>query len=383
MNRRSKWFLNIVLVFLPMAVLIGIAMKSYWPTQYKVFRYNLPSITDFQIFENRVLPPSTLAVPFSYWPEVDRSLFATRLEQEGLKDRVSGSGTVAFLVLRDGRILYEMYRDGFGPGDPVMVFSITKSMLSLLVSLAIEDGLIESIDQPVSDFLPRFEQGGLARIRLVHLLQMTSGLPYVERSVNNPFGLHAHLSYTDDIAGLLEQVEAGAAPGENFSYKSVDYALLGLVLDRALGEETITDYFYRKLWHPVGAVSTGFWSVDSAEHGMEKTWCCLSMSARDLARFGQLMLNRGRWNGQQLVPADWLSRIDSAAGTAEPKTNYRYGWWRMPGDSFALRAEGTMGQYLYINPERRTVIVRLGHGLGTMNAEHWRQLLTAVSKLAN
>lgn len=383
MNRKSKWFLNIVLVFLPMAVLIGIAMKSYWPTQYKVFRYNLPSITDFRIFDNRVLPPSTLAVPFSYSPEADRSLFSTRLEQAGLKDKASGSGTVAFLVLRDGRILYEMYRDGYGPGDPVMVFSITKSILSLLTGLAIEDGLVESLDQPVSDFLPQFEQGGLARIRLDHLLQMTSGLPYVERSINNPFGLHAHLSYTGDIAGLLEQVEAGTAPGENFSYKSVDYALLGLVLDRALGDETISDYFYRKLWHPVGTVSTGFWSVDSAAHGMEKTWCCLSMSARDLARFGQLMLNRGRWNGRQLVPADWLSRIDSAAGAAVPKTNYRYGWWHMPADSFALRAEGTMGQYLYINPESRTVIVRLGHGLGTMNAEQWRQLLTAVSKLAN
>lgn len=262
-----------------------------------------------------------------------------------------------------------------------MLYSITKSILSLLLGLAIEDGLIQSLDQPVSDFLPTFNDPDLKAVRIEHLLQMTSGLPYVERTINNPFGLHAHLTYTDDITGLLQTVEAGVPPGTRFVDKSVDYALLGRVLQVALKGESITAYLQRRLWFPLGAVYPATWSVDSVGKGVVKTWCCLAMTARDLARFGVLMQDRGQWQGRQLIPRDWVKASLSINTEEGSIANYQYGWWLMPGEPFAFRAEGILGQFLFVLPANRIVIVRLGKSLGNMDWSEWARWLTQIARL--
>ena len=373
------------LTFSAAAVLLlafsAFVLRSLWPTQYKVLRHNLSEITDYQLFDKRSLPPSPHPLPLVEAPAQYRQAVALAMAHAGLDTTLENSDSVAFLVLKDGTVAYEQYWDGYRPDEPVMIYSITKSILSLLLGLALEDGLMSSVDQPVSDFIALFRKPILRDIRIKHLLQMTSGLPYVEYAINNPFGLHAHLTYTEDIAGLLQDIEAGDPPGIHFSYKSVDYAVLGQVLDKVLAGESISAYLQRKLWFPMGAVYPASWSIDSAEKGLEKTWCGLTMTARDLARFGLLLQNHGQWQGTQIIPRHWINASLSITTADGSLSNYQYGWWLMPGESFAFRAEGILGQFLYVNPEKRVVIVRFGTSLGGLNWAEWRGFLSRVADL--
>lgn len=362
-------------------IVAAILLEMFWPTQYRVFRYNFSDIDDYKLFESRALPPTQNVILLVDAVAERRTAAARLIESDESAIPLDDSDTVAFLVLKDGEVLYEKYWNGYGPEQPVMVYSVTKSIMSLLVGLAIEDGLIGSVDQHVSEYLPWFDKPGLSEIRIGHLLQMTSGLPYSESALNNPFGLHAHLTYTDDIPELLTGISTGVLPGEKFSYKSVDYALLGMVLDKALGGESITDYLARKLWIPLGAEHDGLWSLDSEQSGLEKTWCCLSMTARDLSRFGLLMQGKGTWRGEQLLPLHWIEI--SLVGTSEKGgyPYYRYGWWLMRGNTSAFRGEGILGQFLYIDPDTSVVIVRFGSGLGGHGWETWLEYLDNTARM--
>ncbi len=227
--------------------------------------------------------------------------------------------TIALLIVKEYTMVYERYFHGHSKTSISLSFSVTKAFFSALVGIAIEDGYIGSIEQPVTDYIPEIAAQGFGKVTLKHLLQMTSGMGYGEHGlIDNPFGKQARLSYTQHIAAELVSVRLHTQPGTVFRYQSIDNALLGMAMQRALAPTTITAYMQKKIWTPIGMESEVLWSTDRELDGMEKTWCCISATARDLAKFGRLYLRGGDWDGKTVVPRDWVAnstRVDTTEGS--------------------------------------------------------------------
>src|SRR5690606_16489947 len=238
-------------------------------------------------------------------------------------------------------------------------FSMAKSVTSMLIGCAIADGLIGSVHDPVSRYIPEMAKNGFNKVTIEHLLQMTSGLKFNE-GYYNPFGEVATFYYGRGLEKATTRLKLEAEPGTRFNYVSGNTQILGLVLDRVLGNKTITEYLNEKIWQPIGMEYDASWSIDRKKDGIEKTFCCLNARARDFAKLGRLYLNDGNWQGKQLVPADWVrqsTRVDSSGASNK---HYQYQWWLPTLDGDFL-AQGILGQYVYVNPSKNLVIVRLGH----------------------
>jgi CubicO group peptidase (beta-lactamase class C family) len=268
-------------------------------TVFRIVRYGDTNIDDYSHYPGRILPPSS--VPFRFIQGDEEMPIPTsallRYGSAGALDRIlEANDSIAFLVIRGDTILYERYFQGHTPSSLSQIFSMSKSVTSALIGMAIDDGYIRGVDQAISDFIPELAKEGFGSVKIHHLLTMMSGSSYVEN--NNPFGEHVILNYTPRLEEQILDFEMEREPGELFRYKSGDNALLAPALDRALGAETISEYAQRRLWEPLGMEQQGVWTIDHEGDGLEKTWCCLAASARDLAKFGRLYLNQGAWNGQ-------------------------------------------------------------------------------------
>lgn len=357
-------------------------------TVLRILRYGDTDIDDFSHYPGRQLSPAGEVYSFQ---NTERELsLAPRLLQEfgsgGELERIlSENDSIAFLIVQGETILYERYFQGHTRDGLSQAFSMSKSFTSALIGAAIADGYLLDTSQPVTDFIPELTQRGFDRVTLHHLLTMTSGSAYREN--DNPFGEHVILNYTPHLEARIVDFKMEDPPGAVYRYKSGDYALLGLALDRALGNETITTYARRRLWEPVGMSNRGVWTVDHEGDGLEKTWCCLAASARDFAKFGRLYLNQGSWNGQQILPEAWVTRSisDHIPPDKWPEgyqeigwRNYGYGWWLASeegGDYFAL---GKDGQILYLHPGKDVIILRLGWSSGDLPASQWIRMFQSI-----
>jgi CubicO group peptidase (beta-lactamase class C family) len=305
-----------------------------------------------------------------------------------LNQILSSNDTLAFLVIQDDTILYERYFQGHTSATLSQSFSMAKSFSSVLIGLAIDDGYIAGVDQSITDFVPELASEGFDKVEIYHLLSMTSGSNYMEN--DNPFGEHVILNYTPQLEKEILKFKMESTPGEEFRYKSGDNALLALALDRALGEETITEYTQRRLWTPLGMENVGIWTLDHEGDGLEKTWCCLSATARDFAKLGRLYLDQGSWNGEQILSSDWIEQsiTGQISGTAWPQAfadigwrNYGYYWWLASEDQEDYFALGKDGQILYINPHQDLIILRLGWSTGELSSYQWIALFQSLAEL--
>ena len=353
-------------------------------TVFRIIRYNTSGIEDYQIFPSRSLQASKTPFYFSENPAKVFNYASITVGNDKdipLDTLLQANDTTAFIIIKSDNILYENYYNGGVQSAPSLAFSMTKSMLSILIGCAIEDGYIQSVNQPVTDYVPELSLSGFDYVTIRHLLQMTSGMDYVEN--DNPFGVHPRFYYTTNLEKEILKLKAPNMSGQKFKYKSGENALLGLILTRALKTKTITTYMQERLWEPLGMEYNGQWSIDHEGDGLEKTWCCLSATARDFAKFGRLYLNGGDWNGAQIISKSWVeqsTRLDTEEGSA---WNYQYQWWLPSKNSNAYMAIGHLGQYLYIHPEKQVIIVRLGKSEGTLSRENWLELLKFLSENSN
>jgi CubicO group peptidase (beta-lactamase class C family) len=378
---RSIRRLLLVIVGLFVLILVVWSVAIGPVAAYRVFTHGTTTVWDHLEYPGRELSPSSSPQP---WPVAADSPIPPAVLVDGtrfaLAALLADTESLALVVVHDGDLLYEWYAADHGPDRPSMVFSVTKSIFSLLIGAAVDDGLIGSVDDSVTLYVPELRDAGFDAVSLRDLLRMDSGLDYVES--DNPFGKHVKFNYTDDLTSDILALRLRDAPDASFRYKSGDYALLALALDRALGEATITGYLQERLWESLGMETGGVWSTDT-EDGLERNWCCLAMTARDLARFGQLALDDGLWEGERLVSSQWLQASYQPAYEADrwpldyaesPLVSYGYGWW-LTGDAWV--ALGKDGQYLYIDPARDTVIVRLGESQGDIG---WVDILRQVAE---
>jgi CubicO group peptidase (beta-lactamase class C family) len=165
-----------------------------------------------------------------------------------------------------------------------------------------------------------------------------------------------------------------------WEYVSGDTQLLGLLITRALQAKgdtrSMTQYLSDRLWTPLGMEHASTWSTDRKKDGIEKAFCCINAPARDFAKLGSLYLKKGAWRGEQLVPDDWVAKSTRASKENGGVAFYRYQWW-LPSGEGDFQAEGILGQYIYVDPARELVMVRLGSGYG---GESWSQIFRGLAQ---
>jgi CubicO group peptidase (beta-lactamase class C family) len=343
--------------------------------------YNFAGITDYKKFPSRPLQASEK--PF-YYHDAEQIKMPKIKNKDGLMIDADSfmieNNTRAFLIIRNDSILYQKYYEGYDDASIVSSFSMAKSVTSLLIGCAIDDGLIVSEDEKAIKYLPELKDNGFENVTIKHLLQMTSGLKFNE-GYFNPFGHVAGFYYGRNLRNKIARLKLEKEPGTSFDYTSGSTQLLGLILERAIQantvDKTVTEYLNEKLWTPMQMEFDASWSIDKKRNGLEKTFCCINARARDFAKIGRLMLNKGMWNGQQLVSADWIARstkIDESDGSA---WYYQYQWWlnTKNGD---FMAQGILGQYIYVNPDKNIVIVRLGKNEGSTS---WWNLFPTMARV--
>jgi CubicO group peptidase (beta-lactamase class C family) len=271
--------------------------------------------------------------------------------------------------------MYENYFNEYEESSIVNSFSMAKSVLSILVGCAVDEGKIKSINEPVTSYLTNLEDGKFKNVTIAHLLNMTSGLAFSE-SYTNPFGDAATFYYGTNLTKAVNKMNVLNAPGTRFKYSSGDSQVLGMVLDAALKDVTISEYLETKIWKPLGMEYEATWSLDRKKNGVEKTFCCLNARARDFAKLGRLYLKKGNWNGTQIVSKEWVensTKIDSTGGNVG---YYQHQWWINEKDN-SYEAEGILGQHLYVNPEKNVIIVRLGEKVG--NTGSWTAVAQGIT----
>jgi CubicO group peptidase (beta-lactamase class C family) len=281
--------------------------------------------------------------------------------------------TNAFLVIRDGKIIFEDYRNRTNAATRFASFSMAKSIVSLLVGYAVAQGHIKSIDDPASDYVPELRSGGYAGVSIRHILQMRSGVDYEERY---DFGANPSLAARIHNAAIVENrvrfVDAAftigrkAAPGSTFNYATLDTAVLGLVLERATRQPVAT-YLSERIWKPAGMEADGFWIADGRPGvGRELTGMGYNATLRDYGRLGLLMLQNGVRDGRQILPVGWMKAATNMVPFPDTnalgvKGSYGFQFWKLDSEPDSYAAIGLAGQFIYVHPKSRTIIVKLSH----------------------
>ncbi len=276
--------------------------------------------------------------------------------------------TDALLIIRHDTILYENYSNGFTAQDHHISWSMSKSVISALIGIAIEEGKIESIEQTVTDYLPDFAGTGYDGVRIKDVLQMSSGVGFNEdygdfKSDINVMGRYFALGMP--MRDFAKRLKRTRQPGTYNLYVSIDTQVLGMILVAATGK-SITEYMNEKLWSQIGAESEAYWIIDKA--GMEFAIGGLNATARDYAKVGQLFLDSGRWQGKQLVPEAWVRAsvtpdaphlMPGKRASAELEEGYGFQWWIPFGAKDEFNAQGIYTQFIYVDPDMDMVIVKL------------------------
>jgi CubicO group peptidase (beta-lactamase class C family) len=303
------------------------------------------------------------------------------------------SKTYAFLVIRNDSLLYENYLGDWKEDQLFPSYSVAKSFTSALVGIALDEGKIKSLDDPITNYLPELLKSD-ARFKFVtiqHILDMRSGIKFNE-NYPNLFADVWKMGFSIELEKYVQHLKIEKPAGGKFQYKSVNSQLLGMVVERAVGQK-LSAYLSAKLWQPLGMESNALWHVDDKKTETIRGFCCLNAIARDYAKFGSLYLHKGNWQGQQLISESWVS-ASTSINTLVFNSFYKNQWWmtrrfaqfndsisaeterlKLDGSVFkseknkfvvvpakmqAFIAKGILGQYIYVNPETNVVIVRLG-----------------------
>lgn len=308
---------------------------------------------------------------------------------------LAANQTTAFIVVRDDTLLYEQYFNGTGHDSINTSFSVAKSFLSTLIGIALDEGRLRSVNDPVTDYVPELRGRGLDAVTIRHLLDMSSGIRYREADQFPRFldgwSDEYRSYYFPNLRRMgLEVVPDGTRPGEFFHYNNLHPLLLGLILERTTGQ-SVSAYLEEKLWKPLGMEYPATWSLDSERSGFELLGNGINARSLDYARFGRLMLRGGEWQGRQLVSAAWVSE----ATRPDPNDQrpwqiyqdfqtgggyYKYLWWghRLPEGQSAFFALGKHGQFIYVYPPKNLILVRNGTGTGSVAS--WPDLLRQVAE---
>lgn len=330
---------------------------------FKAVRYTYlkgktgPSPDEFMIFSNNRIKAGK-AKP---WP------LANDYNRKSLPDSSAyyfeNLEPLSFLVIRNDSLVFEKYWENRSHSDLSNSFSMAKTIVSVLTGIAIQQGKIKSLDQPVGDFLKEFSQGERKKIAIRHLLSMSSGIDFDE-DYANPFAYPARAYYGTDLIALTMKYQVKKSPGIEFDYLSGNTELMAFTLEKAIGKK-ISEYATENLWKPLGAEQDALWSLDH-ENGVEKAYCCFNSNARDFARIGSLYMHAGMVDSINIVPSWFVEESLKPAPLEDSDlggrlTKYGLSWWLTEHRGLKVfYARGILGQYVLCIPEKKLIVVRLG-----------------------
>jgi CubicO group peptidase (beta-lactamase class C family) len=357
MKKMKSFFKKIVIVL----ILLGIGYL-FLPTYLQNALQNFfPKIYDYNIFHNRNVTNIS--------GEVHSWKISERYNNDSLSIKhqsyIRQMKSVAFMVIQNDEIIHEQYWDGSDKDMISGLFSATKTIVSMLIGCAIDDGYIGSVEDNVGQYIDEFNQGEKSTITIKDLLTMSSGLNWDE-SYSSPFSITTKAYYGEDLWSLIKNLKVIDHSGKKFKYLSGDTQVLAFVLKNVTGK-SLAEYASEKLWSKIGAENIAKWSLDS-ENGMEKAYCCFNTTARDFAKFGKLLLNNGKWNGKQIISEQYVKAMQTPASYLEnPKDHkmvdfYGYQTWIMNYKGMKIPyMRGMKGQYVFVIPEKNAIVVRMGH----------------------
>lgn len=334
--------------------------------------YNFADYKDYRKFPvHTVHADSSNTYTFPEIGDEQRTISAFPDEHDSFEDWIEKHGTLAFMVIRNDTIQYEWYKKDFDRTSIFTSFSLMKSIVSMLAGIAIEEGRLNLSDE-IGEYLPEIKDTAVQKVQVDDLLNMTSGIKFKE-SYFNPFASIARLYYGRRILRYIRNLKLEHPPGGHFHYSSMDTQLLSLVIERATGT-TISEYMEQRIWSQISTAYDATWNVDSKRHDTEKGFACFNATMVDYAKLGKLMLQNGKWNDEQIIPAGWIERSVRQNALTE---RYAYQWWFPTStDDLDYVAQGILGQYLYINEESNTIVLRFGKKWGKIN---WTDLFYKLS----
>jgi CubicO group peptidase (beta-lactamase class C family) len=289
--------------------------------------------------------------------------------------------TNAFLVIRNGVMTYEWYKDGVTQSTQLPSYSVAKTMTSIMIGQLINQGKIKESDKFV-DYFPNLKAGSsFDLVTIQQLLDMQAGVGVSDNYPTGPSGWGvaiAQMYATTDLDWFLKNNrKMSFEPGSKSEYMSVDTQMLGMIIKKVTGKR-VSDYFSKNVWQAVGAKYPATWNVDRIG-GTEKTFCCFNASAIDYGRVGMLFLNGGYAGPTKVIDNNWLKRLSTPVTTLD--RNWGYGaqvWHPYPNTSLAL---GLHGQFIFINPATRTVIVKLSDN--PTDSDHESDTAKALLEISN
>jgi CubicO group peptidase (beta-lactamase class C family) len=263
----------------------------------------------------------------------------------------------ALIVVHDGKVRLERYGLDFDAGGRWTSFSVAKSITSTLVGAAIADGLIKSMDDKVSVYVPQMKGSAYDDVSLRQLLTMTSGIRWNEdyadpKSDVARFNNHEPEPGVDALVSYLRRLPREVPAGARWHYSTGETNLVGIIVAQAVGKP-LAQYLSEKVWKPAGMEQSATWILSPT--GSEISGCCIQAATRDFARFGLFILEGAQVNGKSVLPAGWLAEATTErVGIGRPGYGYGYQWWTFSEGSFAAR--GIFGQSIFIDPKRKLVI---------------------------
>jgi CubicO group peptidase (beta-lactamase class C family) len=365
---------------------------------YRCIAWNPPDLDDHRRFATRpVLNNPAYTVPLMVGSPLALDSvtvsYQSHKSQQLLESFLHQSGTRSFLILHRNELVYEKYFNGYTANSIVTSFSIANALVSALVGIAVDDGILPDLDAPILDQLPELATRVSPKLTIRHLLCMSSGLNYQEG--NRPWSDDIRIYYGPELRQQLLRCETIEPPGRYYHYNKYNVLLLGRLLEKAAGMPVAT-YFSQKIWSQIGAEHAASWSIDSVASGFTKMDSGFNTTTRDFARFGQLYLNKGRVANRQVIPEAWITQSTSppmfdefadplryksrhnpplGQWVSSPVGYYKYLWWGYrngPHEESDYFAMGHLGQFVYCSPLHDMVIVRFGQKWG--NIDWWPTL---------
>lgn len=269
--------------------------------------------------------------------------------------------TSAMIVVKDDVIKYEKYFFGGGEGTLFSSNSMGKSFVSALFGIAVAKGDVGSVDDPIGKYIPEFVGTELEKIPIRACLKMASGIDFDEEKDMSGFSIRTLLGFP--AMKVISKYGVQEPPYTYRRYLSINTEILGQVIVNATGY-SLAEYMEKNLWKRIGAEHDAYWTLSN---GKELAMGGLSVSLRDYARFARLYLNEGSYNGEQILPGEWVrDSLDISEAYAKPGSNfdaynaigYGYQWWVPEGDQGEFMAIGVYGQWIYVNPSNRVIIVK-------------------------
>jgi len=331
-------------------------------------------------------------------PKALPEVYEYKGEKRSVAELLERTRTTALLVIKNDSITFENYYLGTTKNDLRISWSVAKSFLSAIFGVAVQDGHIRDIKEPVTKYVPELKGSGYEGVAIKDVLQMSSGVRFNEDSIDfnsdiNRMGRILALGGSfDEFAGTLVSERT---PGTYLHYVSVDTHVLGMVLRHSTGRK-FDDYFYDKLWSIIGSGASIYYITDTKEEPMIMGG--LNMRTRDYARFGRLYLENGKWNGVQIIPSEWVTAsitpdaphlYPGERPTSDLNMGYGYQWWIPENADQEFLALGIYDQFIYINQKAGVVIVKNSANLNftennfesfTETTEAFRAIVTSFSE---